>query len=87
MSVDKFCQIIKDKLPNLQVGCIFEVGSWNCNQALELRSVFPNANMFSFEPNWDTLPLCFINAAKGNITVVPAAVAVKDVDDVLCFND
>jgi FkbM family methyltransferase len=58
---------------------VFDLGSRDARQALDLAAAFPNANVHAFECNPQTLPICRANAsANGRITVVPRAVHEHD---------
>jgi len=54
---------------------ILDVGSRDCNESLELSRAFPNARIFAFECNPQTLPLCRKAATDCSaITLCPYAV-------------
>ena len=54
---------------------IFDVGSRDCVQSLEFAQLFPNARIFAFECNPNTLHLCRKNITNyPNITLIDKAV-------------
>jgi FkbM family methyltransferase len=55
---------------------IFDIGSRDCQQAIEFYNTFPNSNMYAFECNANTIPICLTNIEKYNdrITLIPKAV-------------
>lgn len=74
MLIDKFITAIKPHVDLKSVKTIFDIGSRDLEQSLELLSVFPDAHIYAFEANPDSYAKC-VEAAKGhNITVFPYAV-------------
>lgn len=59
---------------------IFDVGSRDCEQSIEFYHAFPNAHIYAFECNPNTLPLCKKNIApfSDRITLVEGAVCDYD---------
>jgi FkbM family methyltransferase len=54
---------------------IFDIGSRDCMHAVKFSQVFPNAKIFSFECNTNTLPICKNNIELyPNITLIDKAV-------------
>jgi FkbM family methyltransferase len=54
---------------------IFDIGSRDCKQSVEFTRKYPNAKVFAFEANPDTIPLCKKNIQHfPNITLVEGAV-------------
>lgn len=54
---------------------IFDIGSRDCMHAVKFSQVFPNAKIFSFECNTNTLPICKKNIELyPNITLIDKAV-------------
>lgn len=61
---------------------IFDIGSRDCMQSIEFYSAFPNAKIYAFECNPNTLPLCRKNIEnyKDRITLIEGAVCDYDGD-------
>jgi len=59
---------------------IFDVGSRDCEQSIEFYHKFPNARIFAFECNPNTLPICRKNIEnfKDRITLIEGAVCDYD---------
>ena len=53
--IEKFVNYINDKSKNY---VIFDVGSRDCQQSIEFYKTFPNAKIYVFECNPNTLDLC-----------------------------
>jgi FkbM family methyltransferase len=41
-----------------KVKTILDIGSWHLDQSIEFMNIFPNANVYAFEPNPDSANLC-----------------------------
>lgn len=59
---------------------IFDIGSRDCIQSIEFYNIFPNAKIYAFECNPNTLPICRTNIEKysDRITLVEGAVCDYD---------
>lgn len=58
---------------------IFDIGSRDCMQSIEFANAFPNATIFAFECNPNTLPLCRKNIKPyKNIVLIDQAVNLYD---------
>lgn len=59
---------------------IFDVGSRDCEQSIEFYKAFPNAKIYAFECNPNTLPICKRNIENyhDRITLIEGAVADYD---------
>jgi hypothetical protein len=59
---------------------IFDVGSRDCEQSIEFYKAFPNAKIYAFECNPNTLPICRKNIEnyRDRITLIEGAVADYD---------
>ena len=55
---------------------IFDIGSRDCGQAIEFYNMFPNAKIYAFECNPNTIPLCQKNIQEysDRITLIPKAI-------------
>jgi FkbM family methyltransferase len=54
---------------------IFDIGSRDCKQSIEFNNIFPNAKIYAFECNPNTLPLCKENIKNyERITLIDKAV-------------
>lgn len=75
--IENFCDFIYDKSKNY---IIFDVGSRDCIQSIEFYTMFPNARIFAFECNPNTIPICRKNIEpyKDRITLIEKAVADRD---------
>jgi FkbM family methyltransferase len=58
---------------------ILDIGSRDGLQSLEFAAAFPNANIYAFECNPDTIPICIDNCKKfKSISIIEKAVSDKD---------
>ena len=75
--IEKFANYIKNKEENY---VIFDVGSRDCKQSIEFYNNFPNAKIFAFECNPNTLDICKKNIEnyKDRITLIEGAVCDYD---------
>jgi FkbM family methyltransferase len=74
-SVDKFIAIAKQYLGR-PINTVFELGARDCRETLRFENVLPEAQIYTFECNPDTLPLCRANiAGHRNIHLIEKAVA------------
>jgi FkbM family methyltransferase len=71
--IEKFVSYIKNE-PKV----IFDIGSRDCQQAVEFSKTFPNAKVYAFECNPNTLSLCRENSKGYNITLIDKAVNIYD---------
>ena len=63
---------------------IYDIGSRDCLQSLELLTAFPTSLIYAFEPNPESLSTCISNIGTNKqITLVP--VAVSDVNGEISF--
>lgn len=78
MSVEYLKRFFDVAYPDMTVRSVFEIGSRDCAQAKELSKEWPSASIVAFEPNPNTLPLCYNEASKNwKIMVVPCAVSMQ----------
>jgi FkbM family methyltransferase len=77
--IENFVRHITDKN---EPYIIFDVGSRDCEQSIEFYKHFPNARIFAFECNPNTLPICKKNIEPyaDRITLVEGAVTDYDGD-------
>jgi FkbM family methyltransferase len=77
--IQHFISYIADKN---QPYIIFDIGSRDCAQSIEFYEHFPNARIYAFECNPNTLPICKQNIEKytDRITLVEGAVCDYDGD-------
>ncbi|MFT5170414.1 MAG: FkbM family methyltransferase [Candidatus Marinamargulisbacteria bacterium] len=76
---DPFIKLVKQKFDPLAVKTVFDIGSRDGEQSLELAAAFPNAKVFAFECNPDTLKYCYAKEKiNPRVTIVPKAVSDKD---------
>lgn len=75
--IEKFINIINDKNKPY---VIFDIGSRDCEQSIEFYKAFPNAKIYAFECNPNTLDLCEQNiiAYQDRITLIKGAVCDYD---------
>lgn len=80
--IKNFCNYIKDKNKDY---VIFDIGSRDCEQSIEFYKTFPNAKIYAFECNPNTLQLCEKNIIpyKDRITLIKGAVC--DYDGTITF--
>ena len=72
---DGFIKLVKKHFNAEYIKTIFDVGSRDGDQSLELAEAFPNAQIFAFECNPDTLKYCYEKEKlNSRITVIPKAV-------------
>lgn len=76
--LDLFCRKAK-KIIKKENPIILEIGARDCRETVGFLEYFPNARIFSFECNPETLPICRENVSKyKNITLIEKAVTLKD---------
>jgi len=77
--IEDLCKYIQDKNKEY---IIFDLGSRDCNQSIEFYKTFPNANIYAFECNPNTLKLCENNIKpyRDRITLIKGAVCDYDGD-------
>ena len=75
--IEKFCKFIPDKNKEY---VIFDVGSRDCQQSIEFYNTFPNAKIYAFECNPNTLKICEENIIpyQDRITLIKGAVCNYD---------
>ena len=80
--VDNFTSYIPDKMQDY---VIFDIGSRDCAQSIEFYNVFPNAKIYAFECNPNTIDICRKNIEnyKDRITLIEGAVC--DYDGEIAF--
>jgi FkbM family methyltransferase len=80
--IEEYVSYIGDKMAPY---IIFDIGSRDCEQSIEFYKHFPNAKIFAFECNPNTLPICRKNILpyKDRITLVEGAVC--DYDGTITF--
>ena len=81
--IERFIQHIRDKT---QTHIIFDVGSRDCLQSIEFYNAFPNAKIYAFECNPNTLDTCRKNIIPytDRITLIEGAVC--DYDGEITFH-
>lgn len=62
MLIDHFIDQIKNHNNSFVPNVILDIGSRDLEQSLEFNSVFPNADVYAFEPNPDQYNICLKNA-------------------------
>lgn len=79
--IENFVHYLKqtEKISTSRIKTIFDIGARDCQQSLELSNAFSEAQIFAFEANPRTLPLCR-NLARANpkIQLIEGAVNVFD---------
>lgn len=75
--IEKLCRFIPDKNKEF---VIFDVGSRDCQQSIEFYNTFPNAKIYAFECNPNTLKICEENIIpyQDRITLIKGAVCNYD---------
>jgi FkbM family methyltransferase len=75
--IENFLKYISDKTKEY---IIFDVGSRDCQQSIEFYNNFPNAKIYAFECNPNTIPICKSNIEKytDRITLIEGAVCDYD---------
>ena len=77
--LDTYAKIVKKIIPLHDKPIIVEIGARDCIETLGLRKNFPDAHIYTFECNPDTLPQCRQRVANDpNITLIEKAVTDKD---------
>lgn len=70
-----FVQTITNYYTSDEIKVIFDIGSRDTLQSVELAKKYPQAKIYAFECNPQTLPLCYSNTKEyPNIIVIPKAV-------------
>jgi FkbM family methyltransferase len=75
--ITNFVNYITQNNYDTQKQCIiFDIGSRDCQQAIEFYNKFPNAKIYAFECNANTIPLCLKNIEQysDRITFIPKAI-------------
>ncbi len=73
--VDRFVAVAESYL-NRPIQTVFELGARDCRESLQFAGLLPKAQIYAYECNPSTLPLCRANvAACRNIHLVEKAVA------------
>ena len=82
--VDNFTSYIPDKMQDY---VIFDIGSRDCAQSIEFYNVFPNAKIYAFECNPNTIDICRKNIEnyKDRITLIEGAVCDYDGEIDICY--
>jgi len=80
--IEKFVEYIKNKN---QEFVIFDIGSRDCLQSIEFYNIFPNARIYAFECNPNTLGLCKKNIEKYSDRITLIEGAVCDYDGTIKF--
>jgi FkbM family methyltransferase len=80
--IEHFVSYIKDFSRNV---VIFDVGSRDCKQSIEFYEKFPNAKIFAFECNPNTLPICRENIKNYSDRITLVEGAVCDYDGEITF--
>ena len=82
--IEKFSKYITDKKKNY---IIFDVGSRDCQQSIEFYKTFPNAQIYAFECNPNTLELCEKNIVpyKDRITIIEEPINNFEKDADICY--
>ena len=75
--INNYCSYIPDKTKPY---VIFDIGSRDCQQSIEFYNNFPNAKIYAFECNPNTLDICKKNIEnyKDRITLIEGAVCDYD---------
>lgn len=80
--IENFVKYISDKT---QEYIIFDIGSRDCVQSIEFYHTFPNAKIFAFECNPNTLHICRKNIEPYNDRITLIEGAVCDYDGTITF--
>jgi len=82
--IEKFINYINDKN---KAYVIFDIGSRDCQQSIEFYKTFPNAKIYAFECNPNTLDLCEQNIIpyQDRITLIKGTVCDYDGDIEICY--
>lgn len=78
--IKKLCQYVDFDT----IKTIYDIGSRDALQSVELSVAFPNTSIYAFEPNPDGLVECFKNAA-GNSQIKIIPMAVSNIDGEISF--
>lgn len=77
-NLQRFCGIAAEALGAENVRTIVELGARDCRETLDLHRTYPNARIYTFECNPQTLPQCRAAVAgKAAITLVEKAATDK----------
>jgi len=78
--IDTFLKVLeKNKYDFNKKINIFDIGSRDCSQSNEFADSFPNANVYAFECNPSTIPICINNIIDNpRITLIDKAVNTYD---------
>ena len=82
--IEKFVNYINDKN---KAYVIFDIGSRDCQQSIEFYKTFPNAKIYAFECNPNTIDLCEQNIIpyQDRITLIKGDVCDYDGDIEICY--
>lgn len=80
--IESFCKHIEDKTKSY---VIFDVGSRDCQQSIEFYKTFPNAKIYAFECNPNTIGLCKANIKSYSDRITLIEGAVTDYDGTTTF--
>ena len=80
--IEKFIKYIENKNDEL---VIFDIGSRDCIQSIEFYNNFPNAKIYAFECNPNTLSICKDNIKLFNDRITLIEGAVCDYDGTITF--
>ena len=81
-----FIKFIADYVNFDDIKTIFDIGTRDCLQSLELHKFFPDAKIWAFEGCPDLMPLCAANAAKGDGKIIFVPNACSDINGEITFN-
>lgn len=84
ISVDRFVKIVKDLLGEESIKVLVEVGARDCRETLRFHKLLPNANIYTFECNPQTLPGCR-DRVKNKSKIHLIEKAVSDVTGIVKF--
>jgi len=57
------------------INIILDVGARDCLDSLELHKLYPNADIYAFECNPETIPICRENVSYTNIVLIEKAIS------------
>jgi FkbM family methyltransferase len=84
MLIDDFINAIKINNKNFTPEIILDIGSRDLDQSIEFNSTYPNAKIYSFEPNPSQYEICF-NKSKNYSNITTIKKAVSNVNGTLDF--
>ena len=83
-TLDIFSSLAEKIISRNNIRCIFELGARDCRETLAFHEWFPQAEIYTFECNPDTLPVCREKTA-GIEKIHLVEKAVSDKDGILTF--